>query len=207
MPALELRARAVGPWPMNAYALVCPASHASVLVDPGAEPAALLDLLEGTTPVAILLTHTHPDHVGALDELRARLAVPLYAHAGPHFQNRPLELDQAVAHGDTIPVGAGYLWAYEAPGHIADQLCFAVVGGDDIVVGDTLFQGGPGRTWSPEGFRDTLRTLREVVLPWPDSARCHPGHGPSFRLGDLRPRIEGFLQREHPADFYGDAEW
>ena len=73
-------------------------------------------------------------------------------------------------------------------------------------LGDTLFAGGPGRTWSTDDFRTTLRTLRDVVLSWPDDAVCHPGHGPSFRLGDRRGAIEGFLARDH-GEFRGDAEW
>ena len=58
--AVELRTRPVGSWKMNSYVLVCPHTHESVLIDPGADPATLTEMLAGTTPVAILLTHTHP---------------------------------------------------------------------------------------------------------------------------------------------------
>jgi glyoxylase-like metal-dependent hydrolase (beta-lactamase superfamily II) len=76
-----------------------------------------------------------------------------------------------------------------------------------MIVGDTIFAGGPGKTWSNEGFLQSLHTLRETVLQWPDDAICYPGHGPSFRLGELRPQIEAFLARDHPAGFFGNAEW
>src|SRR3712207_3595275 len=98
---MELRTRAVGPWPMNTYALVCPATRQSVLIDPGADPETLVEMLDGTTPIAILLTHTHPDHIGALDEVRARLGVPLMAHAGPHNRGMMLQKDRQLGHGDT----------------------------------------------------------------------------------------------------------
>jgi hydroxyacylglutathione hydrolase len=164
---IELRARSIGPWPMNTYALICPHTGESVLFDPGADPDTLMEMLDGTRPIAILLTHTHPDHVGALEEMRRRLGVPLMAHTGPHFQNMPLTADRTLADGDTVQVGRHTLRAYHTPGHIPDMLCFAVEGGDTIVVGDTIFAGGPGKTWSAADFQTTLRTLREVVLAWP----------------------------------------
>jgi glyoxylase-like metal-dependent hydrolase (beta-lactamase superfamily II) len=73
-------------------------------------------------------------------------------------------------------------------------------------VGDTIFAGGPGRTWSAADFQTTLRVLREVILRCPDDTVCYPGHGPEFRLGDKRTAIEAFLARDH-GDFYGDASW
>jgi glyoxylase-like metal-dependent hydrolase (beta-lactamase superfamily II) len=205
-PTLELRARSVGPWPMNTYALACPTTRQSVLIDPGADPEVLIEMLDGTQPIAILLTHTHPDHVGALEVMRARLGVPLLAHPGPHFLGMALPTNRILADGELVGVGEHMLKAYYAPGHIADMICFAVVGGNDVIVGDTLFEGGPGRTASPADFQTTLRTLRDVVLPWPDDSICHPGHGPSFRLGDKRAAIEAFLARDH-GDFHGDAIW
>ena len=70
---LRLTARTVGPWEVNAYALVCERTLESVLIDPGAEPDALSAMLAGTEPRAILLTHAHFDHIGALDEMKNRL--------------------------------------------------------------------------------------------------------------------------------------
>lgn len=203
---MELRHRAVGPWPMNTYALICPETRASVLFDPGADPETLTEMLAGSQPVAILLTHTHPDHVGALAEMRRQLQVPLMCHPGPHFQDMIIESDRHLNTGDTVTVGRRQLRVVHTPGHIDDQICFIVEGDHQVIVGDTIFEGGPGKTWSPTGFQRTLQTLRQAVLTWSDDMVCYPGHGPSFRLGDKRAAIEAFLAKDH-GDFFGDATW
>jgi hydroxyacylglutathione hydrolase len=203
---LELRSRAVGPWPMNTYALICPSTRQSVLIDPGADPDELLAMLEDSTPVAILLTHTHPDHIGALDEMRERLRVPLMVHSGPHVGGLELDAERYLSDGETVEIGEYRLRVIHTPGHTEDMICFAIEGDHRVIVGDTIFAGGPGKTWSPGQFQVTLRTLRDIVLQWPDETICYPGHGPHFRLGDKRAAVEGFLAREH-GDFFGDATW
>jgi hydroxyacylglutathione hydrolase len=204
--ALEIRSRQVGPWSMNTYTLVCPSTNQSVLIDPGADPDTLAEMLAGSRPVAILLTHTHGDHTGALGEMRSRLGVPVAAFQGPHLGDEPLNEEIALRDGDFFQVGDYALRVYHAPGHIADQICFYLEGDTGSIVGDTIFDGGPGKTWSAADFQTTLDTLRQVVLPWPDDTVCYPGHGPSFRLGDRREAIESFINRDH-GDFFGDATW
>ncbi len=202
---MELRTRQVGPWSMNTYALVCPHTGQSVLIDPGDDPDTLAEMLAGTMPVAILLTHTHGDHIGALDVMRRRLGVPLGAFPGVHSGGLVINEEIALRDGDSFIVGKHTLRVLHTPGHIADQICFVVERDTKAIVGDTLFDGGPGRTWSAEGFRETVHSLRRV-LQWPDDTVCYPGHGPHFRLGDRRPQIEAFLARDH-GDFFGDATW
>lgn len=203
---LSLITRQVGPWGMNTYALRCPETGASVLIDPGADPETLAEMLGDSTPTAILLTHTHGDHIGALTEMRARLVVPVMSHPGPHVNDFDPKASRNLREGDRVQVGKFSLLVKEAPGHCADQICFVLEEDSRVIVGDTVFEGGPGRTWSSEGFQTTLRTLQNVVLPWPDETLCYPGHGPSFRLGDRRAAIEAFIQKDHGA-FHGDATW
>jgi glyoxylase-like metal-dependent hydrolase (beta-lactamase superfamily II) len=204
--SMELRTRPVGEKQMNTYVLICPTTRQSVLFDPGAEPDTLTELLENTTPVYIILTHTHTDHVGALDEMQQRLQVPLLAHPGPHTSGVTIQADRWLNDGDTVQVGNHTLRAIATPGHSLDMLSFAIEGDHRIIVGDTVFDGGPGKTWSSDDFQRTLHTLRTIVLTWPDDTVCYPGHGPAFRLGDRRAVIEAFVNKDH-GDFYGDAAW
>ncbi|MCB8948852.1 MAG: MBL fold metallo-hydrolase [Ardenticatenaceae bacterium] len=207
MSDLKLVTRQVGPWGMNTYALVCPVTNQSVLIDPGDDPEILQEMLGDSQPVAILLTHTHVDHIGALPAMRETLGVPVMGNDGPHEPGgKDIQADRWLRDGDTVTVGEHTLQAVYAPGHIGDQICFVLADDHRVIVGDTIFDGGPGRTWSSEGFKTTLVTLRNVVLPWPDETVCYPGHGPHFRLGDRRAEIEAFLAKDH-GDFFGDATW
>jgi glyoxylase-like metal-dependent hydrolase (beta-lactamase superfamily II) len=205
-PRLELRTRPVGSMQMNTYVLVCPETRQSALVDPGAEPSVLLELVMESSPALILLTHSHYDHVNALTEMRTRLKVPVLAHPGPHTKGVTINAERWLNDGDIVQLGNHTLRAYHTPGHSPDMLSFAIQNDPRILVGDTLFDGGPGRTRTPEDFQTTLHTLRTVVLNWPNDTVCYPGHGPVFRLRDQRPAIEAFLRKDH-GDFSGNATW
>lgn len=200
--ALDLRTKEVGPWGTNAYVLVCPITQESVVIDPAGEPDTLQEMLEGSEPVAILLTHSHMDHIGALREMRARFQAPVIAHPGGTVR----DVDRWLADGDLIQVGEHSLRVHHTPGHTDDIVCFGIVDDNRVIVGDAIFEGGPGHTSSPEAFQTTLQTLRNIILSWPDDTVCYPGHGVSFRLGDRRAAIEAFLAKDHGA-FFGDATW
>lgn len=207
MSQLQLVTSQVGPWGMNTYALICPDSNQSVLIDPGDDPEILQAMLGQSKPIAILLTHTHVDHIGALAEMRQRLNVPVAGHDGPHEPGgADVGLDKVLHDGDVVPVGSHSLRVHYTPGHISDQICLVLENDARAIVGDTIFDGGPGKTWSAEGFQTTRQTLANVILTWPDETVCYPGHGPAFRLGDRRAQIEAFLAKDH-GDFFGDATW
>jgi hydroxyacylglutathione hydrolase len=199
---LELSCQEVGPWGTNTYSLRCRTTRRSLLFDPAAEPDTLLAMLEGSEPAGIVVTHSHMDHIAALEEMREELKVPVMAHRGA----RGIEADRWLEDGDVVQLGGHTLRVYHTPGHTEDSICYYVQDDNRVIVGDAIFEGGPGHTSSPRTFRVTLRTLRDVILPWPEDTLCYPGHGPSFRLGDQRAAIEAFLAKDH-GGFCGDATW
>ena len=201
---LILKSAPVGPWPMNSYVIICPETRQSVLIDPGADPEILKEMLVDSMPIAILLTHAHHDHIGELQTMKAQLNVPVYMH--PAEAHMLATADVWFADGDDFALGQHTVHIIHTPGHTPGMVTFMLPDGRAIV-GDTIFKGGPGRTWTPQDFTITLDTMRNIVFTWPDNTECFPGHGPSFFIGDERPVFEAFRQRRHPEDLHGDVTW
>ena len=204
MPAKLLK-KEVGPWPMNTYLIVDEDAGASAIVDPGAEADKILALAEGTRVEKILITHGHFDHVDALQEVKSTTGAPVYLHPA-EAEKFGLPYDVPLSHDQSIPVGDLRVRTIHTPGHTPGMTCFDL-GDGRIIVGDTIFVGGPGKTWSPEEFAATMRTMKAVVFQWPDETTFYPGHGPSGKIGEERPAFESFVARGWPAGLYGDVTW
>jgi glyoxylase-like metal-dependent hydrolase (beta-lactamase superfamily II) len=136
--------------------------------------------------------------------MKAQLNVPVSMHPGDSPMG--LSADVWLGDGDTVAVGQHTLRVIHTPGHTPGMVSL-MLPDQRVIVGDTIFKGGPGKTWAPYYFALTMATLRNIVFKWPDDTLCFPGHGPSFRIGDERPAFEAFLQRSHPADLHGDVSW
>ena len=202
---LKLIKLEVGPWPMNAHILVDEESNTSDIVDPGADANRILSAVEGTQVAVILVTHGHADHVGALDEIKSATHAPVFMNpidAGGFN----LHFDQALQDGQLISIGNQQLRAIHTPGHTPGQTSLDL-GDGRILVGDTIFVGGPGKTWSGEDFATTVRTMQEIVFNWPDETRFYPGHGPSGLISQERIAFEAFVARGWSSDLYGDVTW
>lgn len=166
-----------------------------VLVDPGAQPGLFLSAARerGWGVDAILLTHGHFDHMGAAGELRDAWGVPVMAHelAGRYLLDPQLNL--SVGHGraitlpgmsklsdrDRIPVGgiAGALEVLHVPGHTDDSCAFYCEQGGFALVGDTVYEGGPGLTVFPTGDGPRLReSIRKSILTLPPDTMLLSGH-------------------------------
>jgi len=203
MPA-KLISLTLGPWPMSAYIVADEGTGIGAIIDPGADPEVILEAVKDFQIEKILLTHGHMDHVGALEEVKTALTIPVLLH--PDDADKfSLSYDTPLYDGDEIALGNITLKVVHTPGHTPGQCCFVI--DHRIVVGDTIFVGGPGKTWSPEEFATTMDTMQNIVFRWPDDVQFYPGHGPSGTMGVERPAFEAFLARDWPEDLHGDVAW
>jgi glyoxylase-like metal-dependent hydrolase (beta-lactamase superfamily II) len=205
MQQLHLVSQPVGSYQANCYVLAVPGTQQCIVFDPGAEPDTVTKLIGGRKVAAILLTHGHGDHTGAVNDIKHLTGAPVYLHRADVPLAKGIQIDHQLQDGDTLQFGGLLLHIVHTPGHTPGQVSF-LLPHNRAVVGDTIFEGGPGRTKHMNDFETTLGTLR-TILGWPDDTVCYPGHGAPFRLGDIRHAVQAFVEREHPAGFYGDAEW
>ncbi len=203
---LSLISAPCGQLQTNCYVLTNASDEQSIVVDPGAEPDKIFALLNGRPVMAILITHGHGDHIGAVADVQAATGAPVYIHPADASMLGSIQPHGSLNDDSMVTFGQHRLRIVHTPGHTAGQVSI-LLPDDRALVGDTIFEGGPGKTWSADGFRTTLHTLKNTVLTWPDNTVCYPGHGTPFRLGDIRSAVEAFVARQHPHDFYGDATW
>ncbi len=195
----------VGPWPMNTYVIICEETQTSAIVDPGADAEKILALTAGTRVAKILLTHAHMDHVQALTAVKEATGAPVYLHPAEH-EKFGVDYDIPLGDGEVLEVGNLRIRTIHTPGHTPGMICLDL-GDGRIVVGDTVFVGGPGRTWSHEDFLTTMKTMRNIVFAWPDETEFFPGHGPNGKIGEERPAFEAFAARGWADDLEGDVAW
>lgn len=204
MAEINLRKVVVGPWPMNSYVLIDPESDTSIIVDPGSDPDAILAATGGAPVEKILLTHTDRDHINALSAVAGATGAPVAAHpdAAAALAYPP---DEDLQDGDEVKLGPHVILVIETPGHAPGHVSFLI--GEDLIGGDVLFPGGPGRTDTPEDFQQILETITQKLFTLPDDTLVHPGHGDPVTIGQAKEEYQVFEAREKPADLCGDVTW
>jgi len=201
---LQIERLELGPFGTNAYIVICQKTRDSVLIDAPAEAITIIDRLKGTTPRYILVTHNHVDHIDALAELCSRLKAPLAVHTSD-AGNLPSPPEKLLSHGDTVSAGNLRLEILHTPGHTPGSLCFKV--GHYLISGDTIFRGGPGKTWSTANFKQIIKSITEEIFVLPDDTQIYPGHGDSTVLKKEKDEFAVFSSRVHNPNLCGDVLW
>ncbi|MXV62490.1 MBL fold metallo-hydrolase [Natronorubrum sp. JWXQ-INN-674] len=150
----------------------------TVVVDPGANFDAVAAVRERVDDIdAVILTHTHPDHVGNLEAVKDAFDVDAWG-----YDTSIDGVDHAIEDEETVQLGDHEYVALHTPGHKDDHLCFYSADAGVLFAGDLVFQNGSfGRTDLEEGDRGTLVESIDRVLEQidPELAELHTGHGPS----------------------------
>lgn len=199
----------LGPIGTNGYIVGDEATRKATVIDPGDEAPRLLTAISrlGLTVDAIIATHAHFDHVGAVramvDATHApfligehELAVLAVAseRASAMFGivvPQPPQPDRLLREGDRLTFGGQTFRVVHTPGHSPGHIC--LIGDGLAFVGDVVFQGGIGRTDLPGGSHETLlRSIATHILPLADETILYNGHGPATTVGRER-RTNPFL--------------
>ncbi|QQZ61922.1 MBL fold metallo-hydrolase [Paenibacillus sonchi] len=197
---LNIRSYNLGPLQTNAYLLTGADPGRGVIIDPGANPAALLRAAQEMEIEAVLLTHAHFDHIAGLDEIRRAKKCPVYLHTlesewlgspklngslmwpdvTPPISTEPAEYD--LADGQVLNLVGLTFRVMHTPGHSPGSVSFLC--GSDLFSGDVLFKLGVGRTDLTGGReRDLIDSIRNKLYRLDEEVRVFPGHGPRTTIG------------------------
>lgn len=163
----------MGGFEVNSYIVHAPGGD--LIVDAGAEPEKILAAVQ--KPVAaILITHGHRDHVGALEDVRRETGAPVYAHP-MDAEDSGLSNYEPLGDGEDLVMAGETFHVLHTPGHSPGSVTFVV--GKDQIVGDLILPGSVGRTdLSGASWEEIEVSLRKVMPLWDDSTRLYAGHGP-----------------------------
>jgi hydroxyacylglutathione hydrolase len=184
----------LGAFQSNCYLVGTGRDSTGVVIDPGAEPDRVLAAIEPWSGVeAIVLTHAHLDHVGAVAQVARATGAPVYLHPADRFLydgaanqaqmyglhvEPPPPPDEELADGQALSFASVELRVRHAPGHSPGGV--VLVGDGMAFVGDCVFAGSIGRTDLPGGDTATLMTsIRHQILTLPPSTVLYCGHGPA----------------------------
>ncbi len=196
-----LKAFPSGPLDTNAYIVACPQTRQAAIVDPAPDSYERLIafIQEGNlAPVAILLTHSHWDHIADVKAIKIKYSIPVSIHPldAPNLKNPGADglpcwldipgvvADRLIKEGDVIAIGNLTFKVIETPGHTPGGVCFYCSDEGILLSGDTLFKGTIGNVSFPTSRPDLMwESLRKLSL-LPKGTRVYPGHGSSTTIGD-----------------------
>jgi glyoxylase-like metal-dependent hydrolase (beta-lactamase superfamily II) len=202
---IDARMFTVGPVQENCFVVRVKGSDTALVIDPGEEADRLREALGAlgvSTVEAILVTHTHFDHVGAVAPLARATGAPVYC---PELEKHVLadimahvpwpgfgpfesyEADHTLAGGETLELAGLTIDVRFTPGHSPGHLTYSIRGADALFSGDVLFEGSVGRVDLPGGDWPTLQaSIESLLAEFPDETAVYPGHMGLTTLGRER---------------------
>ena len=185
----------LGPFASNCYIVGDESSLEGIVIDPGAQAGQILKKVKerGLTIKTIVITHTHPDHIGAVKAVKDATKAEICVHTdeargldSPGGHGIPVQTvapDRLLKGGDSIKFGTMNFLVLHTPGHSPGGIC--LFGEGIVFTGDTLFASSIGRSDFPGGNHHQLLTnIHTKLMVLPDQTPVYPGHGPSTTIGD-----------------------
>ncbi|WP_017380097.1 MBL fold metallo-hydrolase [Paenisporosarcina sp. TG-14] len=193
---LNIRTFPLGPLQTNCY-VISNKEKQCLIIDPGEQGETLLKEIRRLQlkPLAILLTHAHFDHIGAVDVVREFYKIPVYIHqaekswladstknGSARFRELPLveckPADVLIDGEGQLEIGPFSCYMFYTPGHSPGSITYWFEEDGFAIVGDTLFQGSIGRTDLPHGNdKELIQSIHNKLLTLPENTICYPGHG------------------------------
>jgi hydroxyacylglutathione hydrolase len=191
---MDVRMFTVGPVAENCFIFRADGAQEALVVDPGEEADRLIGAIEelGVEVQAILLTHTHFDHVGAVAPVARATGAPVYCPKievpvlqdimsfvpwpgfGPYESWNP---EHTVEGGERLTLAGFEIDVFFVPGHSPGHVAYSIPSEKAVFSGDVLFQGSVGRTDLPGGDCPTLaRSIQTLIEALDPETRVHPGH-------------------------------
>ena len=203
----------LGPLQTNAYLLMNEKKDC-IIFDPGSEGEAFNEYLSENklNPIAILLTHAHFDHIGAVEQVRLKWNIPVYIHENeknwlidpalngshrfPFGEIKASKADHLINSEGELKVGDFTFEVLFTPGHSPGSISFYHEQTSAVFAGDALFAGSIGRTDLPGGNHALLiKSIHDKLLTLPEETVVLPGHGTETTIGaemDGNPFLNGF---------------
>ena len=200
MGQIEIKSMTLGMVATNCYLIINKENKEALLVDPADNALRISNVIEenGCTLKAILLTHGHFDHIMALNDLKKRYNVPVYAHeeeedvlkqsslnlSGSIGQIYTTQADVYVKDGEHLKLAGLDVIVLYTPGHTKGGVCYYFPEEKVLMSGDTLFHCSIGRTDFPTGSMSQLvRSVKEQLFVLPDDVQVYPGHDSVTSMG------------------------